>query len=204
MNLYQSVIDAWHRTAYRPLSLSTFLAFVGILLALHIGCLVLLGQPIICPCGYVKLWHGNVLSAGNSQHITDWYTFSHIIHGFCFYLMMWFMFPRMPIKWRFLFSFGIETGWEILENTAWLIHIYRNQALAVGYSGDSVINSVSDTVAMALGFVLAWRLPVWITVVLAVAMESFVGYFIHDNLTLNILNSVHQFDFIREWQNRIQ
>jgi Protein of unknown function (DUF2585) len=186
------------------MSLRTFLAFVGILLALHIGSLILLRQPIICTCGYVKLWHGNVLSAGNSQHITEWYTFSHIIHGFCFYLLMWFLFPRIPITQRFLLSLGIETGWEILENTLWLIQMYRKQALAVGYSGDSVINSVFDSVAMALGFVLAWRLPVWITIVLAVAMESFVGYFIHDNLALNILNSVHQFDFIREWQNKIR
>ena len=98
---------------------------------------------------------------------------------------------RIPITQRFLLSLGIETGWEILENTPWLIQMYRKQALAVGYSGDSIINSVFDSVAMALGFVLAWRLPVWITIVLAVAMESFVGYFIDDNLALNILNSVH-------------
>jgi hypothetical protein len=117
---------------------------------------------------------------------------------------MWFLFPRIPITQRFLLSLGIETGWEILENTPWLIQMYRKQALALGYSGDSVINSVFDSVPMALGFVLAWRLPVWITIVLAVAMESFVGYFIHDNLALNILNSVHQFDFIREWQNKIR
>ena len=171
------------------------------LLSVQTGVLWFLGQPIICTCGYVKLWEGAVLSSGTSQHLSDWYTFSHIIHGFLFYALMWVLFPRMPVVQRFLIALGLEAGWEITENTPWLIGHYREQALAQGYSGDSIVNSLSDTCAMLLGFVLAWRLPMWGIIALAVAMEGVVGYAIHDNLTLNILNFIHQFNFIHRWQS---
>ena len=141
-----------------------------------------------------------MLSSGNSQHLTDWYSFSHIIHGFIFYLALWYFFPRMSLGYRFLLALGIEAGWEILENTPWLIEHYRQQALAQGYVGDSIINSLSDTLAAALGFLLAWRLPVLLIVVLGIAMELFVGFSIRDNLTLNVLGFFHQFEFITTWQ----
>jgi Protein of unknown function (DUF2585) len=178
-----------------------FLATVVALLAIQATALHLFGQPTICACGYVKLWEGVVLSSGNSQHLTDWYTFSHIIHGFIFYLLLWLAFPRMNIWQRLALAIGIEVAWEIVENTPWLIDHYRQQALAQGYTGDSIINSVSDSLAMIFGFVLASRLPVWATVSLAVFLEAWVGYSIRDNLTLNILNFIHPFDFITRWQS---
>lgn len=172
------------------------------LLILSVQALVLFlfGQPAICECGYLKLWEGAVLSSGNSQHLTDWYTFSHIIHGFIFYLALWYFFPRMPVAYRFVMALGIEAAWEILENTPWLIEHYREQALAQGYVGDSIINSLSDTLAEALGFLFAWRLPVLVVVALALAMELFVGLSIRDNLFLNVVGFFHQFDFISTWQ----
>jgi len=141
-----------------------------------------------------------VLSSGNSQHLTDWYTFSHIIHGLIFYFLLVLVFPRMSVWQRLALAVGVEVAWEIVENTPWLIDHYREQALAQGYTGDSIINSLSDTVAMIAGFFIAWRAPVWASISLALGLEIWVGATIRDNLTLNILNFVHQFDFIKNWQ----
>ncbi len=162
--------------------------------------LYLFGQPPLCVCGDVKLWEGVVLSSGNSQHLTDWYTFSHLIHGFLFYLGLWYFFPRTSVWKRLLFAVGIEAAWEIVENTPTVINHYREQALAQGYTGDSIVNSISDTVAMVLGFFLARRLPVWMVILCGLTLELFVLYMIRDNLVLNVLNLIHQFPSIATWQ----
>ena len=169
-------------------------------LALQAMVLYLFGQPPICTCGYVKLWEGIVLSSGNSQHLTDWYTFSHIIHGFLFYLLLWAVFPKMPVGKRLLFAMGIEIGWELLENTPMVIQHYREQALSQGYVGDSIINSVFDTLAMVVGFFMAKKWPIWSIVLIGIGLEIFTAYMIRDNLTLNIINLIHQFPAISAWQ----
>jgi len=174
---------------------------VGIgILGLQAGALYFFGHLAICGCGYVKFWEGVVLSSGNSQHLTDWYTFSHIIHGFLFYLLARALFPRSSVWVRLLFALGIEAGWEVFENTPWLIDHYRQQALAQGYIGDSIINSVMDTLAAVLGFIIARKAPIYLTVAIGLALEIYVGYMIHDNLTFNTINLIHQFDFIKAWQ----
>lgn len=172
----------------------------AILLFIQGVVLLFLGQPAICTCGYIKLWECAILSSGMSQHLSDWYTFSHIIHGFVFYFFLWRFFPKIPISQKLLFALGIEVAWEIAENTPWVINAYREQALAQGYVGDSIINSIFDSLFMMLGFFAAWKLPAKITVATTVFLELWVGYAIHDNLTLNILNFIYQFDFIRRWQ----
>ena len=179
-----------------------FLA-AGIVAVFALQALVLyaFGQPWICECGYVKLWEGIVVSAGNSQHLSDWYTFSHIIHGFLFYLGLWYFFPRISLLQRLLLATGIEVGWEIIENTPMVIQHYREQALAAGYVGDSIINSLSDTLAMIIGFLFASRAPIVAIVSLALGLEAWVGYSIRDGLTLNVLNLIHQFQFIKDWQS---
>lgn len=174
--------------------------FASGLIAIQAAILYLFGQPPLCVCGDVKLWEGVVLSSENSQHLTDWYTFSHVIHGLLFYLGLWYFFPRMSPGKRFLFAVGIEVAWEIVENTPMVINHYREQALAQGYTGDSIINSIFDTIAMMFGFLLAWRFPVWVTIALALLLELFVVYMIRDNLTLNVLNLIHQFPFVATWQ----
>lgn len=162
--------------------------------------LYVFGQPTISASGEVWLWAGDVLSAENSQQLSDWYTFSHVIHGLLFYCGLWFFFPRLSLWQRLAIAVGIEVAWEIVENTPMVIQHYREQALAQGYTGDSVFNSISDTIAMTVGFFIAWRAPVWVSVSAALSMEIFVGYSIRDNLTLNVLNLIHQFDFIAKWQ----
>jgi Protein of unknown function (DUF2585) len=185
----------------RLMSRKLLLFTLALLLTAQASTLYFFGQPPICTCGYVKVWEGNVLSSENSQHLTDWYTFSHIIHGFIFYGILWALFPRMSVLHRLVLALGVEVAWEIIENTPMVIQHYREQALAQGYTGDSIINSVSDSLAMVAGFLLAWRLPLIATFAVPLALEAFVAYEIRDNLTLNIINLIHTFPAIHNWQS---
>src|SRR3990167_510609 len=175
---------------------------IGILVVSAVA-LHLMGQIWICKCGYVKLWHGVTYSSENSQHLTDWYTFSHIIHGFGFYLFAWLLSKKLKLSvWQmFLMALLVEVGWELFENTDFIINRYREVTISLDYYGDSVINSVFDVLAMAFGFWLAYRLPVLTVVALTVVMEVFVGYSIRDNLMLNIIMLVFPSEAILNWQS---
>ncbi len=160
--------------------------------------LLWMGRPAICTCGEVKLWVGEVHGPDNSQHLADWYTPSHIIHGFLFYFLGWLFLRRNPPGDRLIGAMLIEAGWEILENTNWVIDRYREATMALGYTGDSVINSLADLLWMIFGFGLARRLPVWATVAIALGFELLTLIVIRDNLALNVLMLVAPVEAHRE------
>jgi hypothetical protein len=172
------------------------------LMALQAVVLHVLGRVWICSCGTIRFWVGDIHSAELSQQIFDWYTPSHVIHGMIFYGLLHLWLPRTPVLARLAMAVGLEAAWEIAENSPFVIEAYRKQALAAGYVGDSILNSLLDTVAMMTGFALARLLPWQATLALAVAAEIAVGALVHDNLTLNILNFIHRFPAIEAWQKR--
>jgi hypothetical protein len=176
------------------------LLVTALLLALLAAALLLMGRPPWCECGYIKLWHGEVMSAENSQHIADWYSLTHLIHGFGLYGILWLVGRRWSLELRFVLTALIEVAWEVLENTDFVIGRYRDATIALGYYGDSVINAGVDVLFCLLGFVLAARLPVWATVALAALLEAVLAYAIRDNFTLNVIMLIHPFEAIGAWQ----
>ena len=179
----------------RPAILATF-ALAAILTAI----LLVMHRPPICPCGTIKLWHGVVQSSENSQHLADWYSFSHIIHGFLFYAAAHFWLKGEARNCALPAAAAVEGLWEILENSPIIINRYREATMALGYSGDSIVNSLSDLGWMTFGFWAATRLPAKATIALAIAFELMTLTLIRDNLTLNVLMLVWPIEAIKAWQ----
>ncbi|MGN7294972.1 DUF2585 domain-containing protein [Rhizobium sp. SAFR-030] len=184
----------------RDTSDSFWFAVVGIILAVQVISEHLLGRLWICSCGTIKLFEPGVNTPGNSQHLSDWYTPSHIIHGFLFYLLARAILRQGGFGQRLALATLIEAAWELLENSPIIIDRYRSATMAIGYEGDSILNSAMDTVFMGLGFLFAARAPVWLTVLLAVAFELITAIVIRDNLTLNVLMLVWPVEAVKAWQ----
>ena len=186
---------------HRKALLASLVVVLGVL-----AILLAMGRPPICECGTIELWHGEVQSAGNSQHITDWYSASHVIHGMLFYFFAhllwrrWKLFGGKPASWALPIAVAFESFWEILENTPLIIDRYREVTISWGYAGDSIVNSMADIGWMTLGFLLASRLPAWASVTLAIGLELFTLAMIRDNLTLNVLMLVWPVEAIGNWQ----
>lgn len=162
--------------------------------------LLWIGREPICKCGYIKLWHGETVSSENSQHIMDWYTPSHLLHGFLFFGVLWLFARRLSFGWRLAIATSIEALWEIVENSEAIIERYRSVTISLDYYGDSVLNSVSDIFAMVVGFYLARKLPVWLSVAIVIGFEVLTMWLIRDGLALNVLMLVWPLDAVRDWQ----
>jgi hypothetical protein len=176
------------------------ITILAVIAAQMIG-LRLMGRPFFCACDALRIWSGQVLSPETSQQIGDWYSFTHIEHGLIFYFLGWLLLPRWPVSQRFLMALAIEVAWEMLENSAWFVQIYRRQALAIGYSGDSIVNSVADVGFMSLGYFFAASAPVWASLALLVVIEIGLAATIRDSLALNLLNFVHPVEAVARWQS---
>jgi hypothetical protein len=173
-------------------ALTIFLAVAGIELAM--------GRNPICACGVVDLWVGTRDSPRTSQMLADWYSLSHIVHGMLFYAALWLVGRRMPVQGRFLIALLIEAAWEVIENTPMVIDRYRATTAAIGDTGDSIVNSLSDVLMMALGFLIARKLPVRTSILLLILLELVPLYVIRDNLTLNVMALIAPNHAIQAWQ----
>jgi len=171
-----------------------------LLVLVAIAILLAMGRPPICTCGRVTLWVSSAASPETSQMLADWYSASHLIHGFLFFGLLWLVARRVPIVWRLCIAILIEAGWEIAENSPWIIDRYRSATAAVGYSGDSVLNSTSDIIMMILGFLAARRLPLWASAAIIVVLELIPLFVIRDNLTLNVIMLLSPSEAIKAWQ----
>jgi multisubunit Na+/H+ antiporter MnhE subunit len=163
-----------------------------------------MGRPFISNSGTVKLWHAEVVSSENSQHLSDWYSFSHIVHGFLLFFLLWLISKKIPQIRKFSVGFVIavviESIWEVIENTNFVIYRYREATIALDYFGDSIINSTADILFMSLGFMMASRLSVLASVSFVAGSELLLAIVIRDNLALNILMLIYPIDAIKEWQ----
>ncbi len=184
---------------FRQISLRTYIIATIVLLFATANILFLMGRVPWCTCGTIKLWY-SANGPENSQHIADFYTFSHIIHGFLFYFFLWKFLPKIPLLNRALLALFPEIIWELIENSNMIIDHYRQTTVSINYYGDSVLNSVCDILAMVLGFWIAARLPVWATICLVLLMEICTAYLIRDNLTLNVIMIIFPLQSIKQWQ----
>jgi hypothetical protein len=173
---------------------------IAAVLTIAAASLLAIGRTLICRCGHVALWHGEVQSDQNSQQLTDWYSFTHVVHGLIFYAAASTALRRWPLSAKLVMAVVLEAAWEIAENTPMMIDRYRATTLALGYTGDSVLNSLADIGCMMFGFWLASRLPVVLSVAIVLTLEVGLALVIRDNLTLNLIALIAPVEAISAWQ----
>ena len=173
---------------------------VLVVLALQGGLELLMGRSPLWPDGRFGWWDGNVWGSENSQRVADAYTFSHLIHGILFYAGFWLVARKLPVRQRLIAALLLEAAWELLENSPLIINRYRAATIAQGYDGDSVLNSVCDTITAILGFLFAFRFRPWVSVAAILVLEIGCAIWIRDNLTLNVIMLIYPIEAIKQWQ----
>jgi hypothetical protein len=153
-----------------------------------------------CSCDYLLLWSGDPWSSDNSQHLLDPYSFTHVLHGFLFCGLIALIAPRLRRAWQLWLTISLEAVWEVVENSRFVIDRYREETAALGYQGDTIVNSLADILLCGVGFVLARRLGFRRTVALFVLTEAALAIWIRDNLSLNVLMLIYPIEAVKEWQ----
>lgn len=161
------------------------------------------GRLWICACGRVLVWAGDIWSADNSQHLFDPYSFTHILHGFVFFWVAAWLLPRLDFSWQLWVALLVEAAWEVAENSEVIIQRYREATLALGYNGDTILNSLSDIALCGVGVVLARYLGLRRTLALFVLTEVILIFWIRDSFLLNVLMLLYPIDAIRIWQTQL-
>jgi len=160
----------------------------------------LMGRVWWCQVGDYAPWSWVVLSRHNSQHLIDPYSFTHILHGVLEFWLIGLVFGKVPIAWRFVIAIFIESSWEVVENTNYIINRYREATISLDYYGDSIMNSLADIFCCGLGFLLAQKIRLWWSLAVFVVMEVVLLFWIRDSLLVNILMLVWPLDSVKQWQ----
>ncbi|MBI4225340.1 MAG: DUF2585 family protein [Candidatus Sungbacteria bacterium] len=181
-------------------SLWKYMLMLAAIIIIAAAILFLMGRTPFGPTGEIGFWTGDVHSQYNSQRFADPYSFTHIAHGVGLYLILLFFFRRLPAGAILLLAVLLEVGWEILENTEYIIERYRAIAIARGYFGDSILNSVGDILFAAFGAFLSIKFPKWALAAAFIFLEIFLALTIRDNLTLNIIQLIYPIPAIESWQ----
>ena len=176
-----------------------WIAIVAILIVMVIQ-LHRQGRVVSCACGQFFPWAGDIWSSHNSQHFFDPYSFTHVLHGMIFCGILVWLLPRLPVAWSLSLAVLIEAGWEVLENSTFIIQRYREATIGLGYEGDSIVNSLADILCCVFGFMLARRLGLWRSVLVFVVVELVLLFWVRDNLTLNVLMLTFPIKAIKTWQ----
>ncbi len=196
MNISQSFVSLWSFIKKHRFEIIGCVIVLALVAAIELYS----GRSPLGPDGHFGWWDNNIWGSENSQRVADAYSFSHIIHGMIFYGFLWLVARRLPMKYRFLIAIIIEAGWELLENSPIIINRYREATIALGYVGDSVLNSTCDIVMAAIGFMIARYTKLWIIIAMIIVMEVGCLLWIRDNLTLNVIMLVSPSQTIKEWQ----
>jgi Protein of unknown function (DUF2585) len=158
------------------------------------------GRLWVCACGQVSFWAGKVCSSNNSQQFLDPYSFTHVLHGVLYFWLMIWLIPKLRFSWRLWLAVTIACVWEIFENTNFVIHRYRADTAALGYNGDTIINSLGDVLCAVIGFMIAYRLGFRRSIILFFAVELVLLVWIRDSLFLEIIMLIHPVPAIKAWQ----
>jgi hypothetical protein len=177
------------------LSVATVLVLLALIALLHAE-----GRIFVCACGHFAVWVSDWCSSNTSQQLLDPYSFTHVLHGFLFFWLITLLFKRMPRAWQFLLAMLLESAWEVFENTSFVINKYRTETAALGYQGDTIVNSLGDLACALLGFLIARRLGVRRSLIVFVLIEVVLTLWIHDSLLLQILMLIRPIEAIKVWQ----
>ena len=158
------------------------------------------GRVWACVCGRWTPWMGDIWSAHNSQHVFDPYSFTHILHGVLLFWVISWRLKKWPFAWQLTLAVLLESLWEVVENSPFIIQRYREATIGLGYEGDSIINSLADVLCCSGGFVLARIIGFRFALAIFVAVEVLLAVLVRDNLTLNVLMLLCPIEAVKQWQ----